>query len=68
MANKVVDIKSRTARGPGLQAAEVWHCQINLRLAQIERQIKRLEWQLWALLCGGATFAVLGLIDRVPTQ
>ena len=68
MADKVVDLQSRSARPLGPRAAEVWNCQISLRLSQIEQRIKRLEWQLWALFCGGLTIVAVAFIERVAAQ
>ncbi|WP_056031632.1 hypothetical protein [Loktanella sp. 3ANDIMAR09] len=59
MPDKVVTLKNRVVQPVLPQAADVWHAQINQRLAAIERMLRRLEWQIWALCCGA--MAVLGL-------
>ena len=68
MPNKVVSIKKGADLPAMAISAEVWHGEINQRLATIERILRKLEWQVWSLFCGGATVAVLYLIDQISTR
>ncbi|RYH03379.1 hypothetical protein EU805_06550 [Salipiger sp. IMCC34102] len=63
MSDKIVDLKPRGAERPAVRPAEVWHCQVNLRLTRIERMLRRLEWQIWVMLCGGCVLIGSGLVD-----
>ena len=65
MPNKVVNLKTRPLTPAAAASAEVWHGEINQRLATIERILRKLEWQIWTLFCGGTTLAALYIIDRV---
>ena len=65
MSQKVVTLKRRAGTAPPVQSSDIWHHQINLRLSQIERMLKRLEWQVWTLLCGGSAVVAVSFIDRL---
>ena len=59
MREKIVSLKVAPREGPKPPAQDAWHGQIDARLSGIERLMRRLEWQVWALV-GGAT-GLLGL-------
>ena len=65
MPNKVVTLKTRPNTPAAVAAAEVWHGEINQRLATIERILRKLEWQVWTLFCGGLTLMALYVVDRL---
>ncbi|WP_249219228.1 hypothetical protein [Loktanella sp. SALINAS62] len=48
------------------QNADIWHDQINRRLAGIERMLRRLEWQVWALCCGAGAPLILHFLHILP--
>lgn len=59
MREKIVSLKVAPRGDPPPSASDVWQAQINARLSGIERLMRRLEWQVWALVCGAT--GLLGL-------
>ncbi|SEM44077.1 hypothetical protein SAMN04488003_101124 [Loktanella fryxellensis] len=56
---KVVALKLTPRAAP---AQDAWHAQVTCHLAGIERLMRRLEWQVWALACGAAGTLVVQVL------
>ena len=65
MVTKIVQLAPRQGAGAVPLPPDVWQAQIDLRLAGIERLMRRLEWQVWALVLGGCGMLLVELFDRL---
>lgn len=68
MQDKVVDIKSGRPTDEPIPEPSPWFAPIEHRIAQIERLLDRLEWQVWLVMCGVAAvilIEVLNILDKV---
>ena len=65
MRDRIVSLKVAPRTDPPPTATDVWQGQINLRLTGIERLMRRLEWQVWALVCGATGLLVLEMLRHV---
>ncbi len=68
MREKIVSLKIAPRTDPKPGATDVWHGQIAARLAGIERLMRRLEWQVWALVCGGTALLLLEVLRHLPRR
>ncbi|MFZ3582336.1 hypothetical protein ACOI1H_09230 [Loktanella sp. DJP18] len=68
MREKIVSLRVAPRAEPKPAPAEVWHGQINARLSGIERLMRRLEWQVWGLVCGATGLLVLEVLNRLASQ
>ena len=65
MRDKIVPLAVRPKLVPKVNAVDIWHAQISDRLAGIERMMRRLEWQVWGLVCGAGGLLVLEILRHV---
>lgn len=65
MRDRIVSLKVAPRVDPPPNAADIWQGQINLRLTGIERLMRRLEWQVWALVCGATGLLVLEMLRHL---
>lgn len=47
---------------------DFWFAQVDLRLDQIERMVRRLEWQVWIIVCGTAALLLIEILRIVSPQ
>ncbi len=68
MREKIVSLKVAPREGPRPVAQDVWHGQIDARLSGIERLMRRLEWQVWGLVCGASGLLGLEILRHLTAQ
>ncbi len=66
--NNVVDLSTKAPHTHQPPVTDFWFAQVEVRLGRIERIIKRLEWQIWMLVCGAGALLFLELIQRLAPQ
>ena len=64
MREKIVSLKV-APRADQKPPVDVWQGQIDARLSGIERLMRRLEWQVWALVCGAGGLLVLEMLRHL---
>ena len=67
MREKIVSLKVAPRTDPKPQA-DVWHGQIDARLSGIERLMRRLEWQVWGLVCGASGLLGLEILRHLTAR
>lgn len=60
MDEKVVDLKRKPYAAP---VDDFWFAQVDHRLSQIEFMVRRLEWQVWLIVCGACALLGLEIVD-----
>lgn len=65
MNDRVVDLKGRVHEPPPV--TDFWFARIDSRLSGIEQLVKRLEWQVFVIVCACACVFVLELITVLKT-
>lgn len=68
MREKIVSLRVAPRAEPKPAPADVWHGQINARLAGIERLMRRLEWQVWGLVCGAGGLLGLEILRHLAAR
>lgn len=62
--DRVVELDGqRHVRPPTYPVTDFWFAQVDLRLSQIEIMLRRLEWQIWLIVCGAAAMLVLEIVQ-----
>ena len=67
MRDKIVSLKVAPRTDPKPEA-DAWHGQIDARLSGIERLMRRLEWQVWALVCGAGGLLALEILRHLAAR
>lgn len=67
MREKIVSLKVAPRADPKPQT-DVWHGQIDARLSGIERLMRRLEWQIWGLVCGASGLLGLEILRHLTAR
>ena len=58
-ADKVVQMRPNAVSPPHSPVTDFWFAQVDVRLGRIEKMIRRLEWQVWAIVCGSAALLLI---------
>jgi len=61
MSEKVVELKGRVHEPPPV--TDFWFARIDSRLNGIEQLVRRLEWQIFVIVCACACVFVLELVS-----
>jgi len=56
---KVVQIRPTPYSAAQSPVTDFWFAQVDVRLGRIEKMIRRLEWQVWAIVCGSAALLLI---------
>ena len=60
MEDKIVDLQRKPYVPP---VSDFWFAQVDHRLNRIEAMVRRLEWQIWLIVCGACALLVLSIVD-----
>jgi hypothetical protein len=61
--NRVVGLDGTPHVGPRIPVTDFWFAQVDVRLGRIEKMVKRLEWQIWLIVCGAAGLLFLEIMQ-----
>ena len=62
MQDKVVQIRGKGQVPYAPPVTDFWFAQVDARLDQIERMVRRLEWQVWMVVCGSAALLLIEIL------
>lgn len=62
-SERVVELDGQRHMRPNYPVTDFWFAQVDLRLSQIEVMLRRLEWQIWLIVCGAAAMLVLEIVQ-----
>lgn len=69
MKDNVVELAQKSKHVPRPPVTDYWFAQVDTRLSRIESYIKRLEWQIWMIVCGTAALLVVAVVQILaPTK
>jgi len=61
--DRVVELDGQRHVRPSYPVTDFWFAQVDLRLSKIELMVRRLEWQIWLIVCGAAALLVLEIVQ-----
>lgn len=66
--DKVVQMHKDGAGPIRPPVTDFWFAQVDVRLGQIERMVRRLEWQVWLLVCGSAALLLIEVLRTLSAS
>lgn len=61
--NRVVEMDGQRHVRASYPVTDFWFAQVDLRLSKIELMVRRLEWQIWLIVCGAAAMLILEIVQ-----
>ena len=68
MQDKIVQLTDKAGRAKAPPVTDFWFARVDLRLGQIERMVRRLEWQVWVLVCASAAMLLIEVLRILSTS
>jgi len=61
--DRVVEMDGQRHTRAPYPVTDFWFAHVDMRLSQIEIMLRRLEWQVWLIVCGAAAMLVLEIVQ-----